>query len=232
MSTIAFIFARGGSKGLPGKNIRLLNNKPLLGYSIEIAQEIDEISHIFVSTDDEQIAEIAEQYDVDVINRPSLLAQDDSPELLSWKHAVAYVREKEIQFDKFLSLPTTAPLRNVIDVQSCLDLLDNDTDVVLTITESHRSPFFNMVKIEQDGYVKLLSVDEKTYARRQDTPKSYDVTTAAYVSSPDFILKADNLFEGRVKAICIPRERAVDIDNEIDFMIADTIIKRGNSSNA
>jgi N-acylneuraminate cytidylyltransferase len=233
MKTIAFIFARGGSKGLPRKNILPLNGKPLLGYSIDIAKNIREVSEIFVSTDDKDIARIAEQFKAHVILRPKHLAQDDSPEWLSWKHAVDYLNQNNYKFDKFLSLPTTAPLRNTSDVQACLDLLDTDsnTDVVVTIKESHQNPFFNMVTIQQDGYVKLLSVDGRTYSRRQDPPKIYDMTTVAYVSTPEFILSADSLFEGRVKAVNIPRERAIDIDTEIDFMIADTIIKRDNSSN-
>lgn len=232
MKTIAFIFARGGSKGLPRKNILPLNGKPLLGYSIEMANKIKEVSEVFVSTDDPDIAIVAEKFKAHVITRPEHLAQDDSPEMLSWKHAVTYLKEKNYQFDKFLSLPTTAPLRNIMDVQSCLDLLDSNTDVVVAITESHRNPFFNMVKIQQDGYVKLLSNDGKTYTRRQDVPKCYDMTTVAYVTRPEFILLTDSLFQGRVKAVRIPRERAIDIDTEIDFLVADTIIKRKNSSNA
>jgi N-acylneuraminate cytidylyltransferase len=197
-----------------------------------MANKIKEVSEVFVSTDDPDIARVAEKFKAHVISRPEYLAQDDSPEMLSWKHAVTYLKEENYQFDKFLSLPTTAPLRNIMDVQSCLDLLDSNTDVVVTITESHRNPFFNMVKIQQDGYVKLLSVDEKTYNRRQDVPKYYDMTTVAYVTRPEFILLADSLFQGRVKAVRIPRERAIDIDTEIDFLFADTIIKRKNSSNA
>tara|TARA_B100001013_G_C24485850_1_gene393140 strand:+ start:30 stop:719 length:690 start_codon:yes stop_codon:yes gene_type:complete len=229
MNTIAFIFARGGSKGLPGKNISLLNGKPLLGYAIDLAKEIDEISNVFVSTDDKNIAEVARQYDAQIINRPVSLAQDDSPEWLSWKHAIEFVEDKNLQFDKFLALPTTAPLRNKMDVQSCLDLLDSHTDVVVTITESHRSPFFNMVTIKKDGYLELLSADGKIYTRRQDVPQSYDLTTVAYVTRPEYILSSDSLFEGRVKAVNIPRERAVDIDNKMDFMIAETLLKRENS---
>ena len=83
-------------------------------------------------------------------------AQYDSPEWLSWKHAIEFVEDKNLQFDKFLALPTTAPLRNKMDVQSCLDLLDSHTDVVVTITESHRSPFFNMVTIKKDGYLNVV----------------------------------------------------------------------------
>ena len=86
-----------------------------------------------------------------------------------------------------------------------------------------------MVTIKKDGYVELLSADGKIYTRRQDVPQSYDLTTVAYVTRPEYILSSDSLFEGRVKAVNIPRERAVDIDNKMDFMIAETLLKRENS---
>ena len=89
-----------------------------------------------------------------------------------------------------------------------------------------------MVNIQKDGYVKLLSEDGTIYSQRQDAPKSYDLTTVAYVSTPDFILSSESLFEGRVKAVSIPRERAVDIDSEMDLIFAETMIKLRNSSNA
>tara|TARA_B100001013_G_scaffold21483_1_gene12028 strand:+ start:1440 stop:2144 length:705 start_codon:yes stop_codon:yes gene_type:complete len=230
MKTVAFIFARGGSKELPGKNLLPLNGKPLLGHSIDLAKKIKEVKEVFVSTDDKFIGKVAREFEAQVISRPKHLAQDDSPEWLSWKHAVSYLKERNYQYEKFLSLPTTAPLRNMTDVQSCLDLLDKDTDAVVTITESQRNPFFNMVKMQKDGYVQLLSKDGKTYTRRQEAPKSYDLTTVAYVSTPDFILSAESLFEGRVKAVSIPRERAIDIDNEIDFLAVKAIITQENSS--
>lgn len=232
MKTVAFIFARGGSKGLPGKNLISLDGKPLLGHSIDLAKKIDEVSEIFVSTEDDSIAKVGEEFGAQVILRPKYLAEDNSPEWLSWKHAILDLKDKNFEFNKFLSIPTSAPLRNVNDVQSCLDLLDSSVDVVITITESHRSPYFNMVNIQRDGYVKLLSEDGTIYSQRQDAPKSYDLTTVAYVSTPDFILSSESLFEGRVKAVSIPRERAVDIDSEMDLIFAETMIKLRNSSNA
>ena len=231
MRTFAFIFARGGSKGVPGKNIKEICGKPLIAYSIEIAQEIESIDKIFVSTEDDNIATMAKEFGADIIPRPHDLAQDDSPEWLAWQHAVKWLEAKGESFDIFVSLPTTSPLRNKKDITQCLTSLDEKTDVVVGVTEAARSPWFNMVQQDSDGFLKVLMENEKTYIRRQDTPKIYDMTTVAYVSTPEFILSADSLFEGRVKAVNIPRERAIDIDTEIDFMIADTIIKRDNSSN-
>jgi N,N'-diacetyl-8-epilegionaminate cytidylyltransferase len=223
MKTFAFIFARGGSKGVPGKNIRNLANKPLLAYSIIAAQNVDEISRIFVSTDDKEIADIGIKYGAEIINRPVELAQDDSSEWLAWKHAIEWLEKREEYFDRFVSLPTTSPLRNESDVNMCLNLLDEQTDIVVTMTNASRSPYFNMVS-EQEGYVKLLSEDENEYSRRQDVPKAYDMTTVAYVTRPDFIKNNNKIFDGKVKAHIVPKERAVDIDNEIDFKIAEMLI--------
>ena len=230
MKTYAFIFARGGSKGVPRKNIRELNNKPLIEYSIEVAKEIDEISSIFVSTDDVEIANIAKKLGVEVIPRPKGLAQDNSPEWLAWKHAVQWVYKSKGQFDKFVSLPTTSPLRNDKDVKGAINLLKDETDIVITITDTTRSPFFNMVKLDNDNYVKLLVESDNIFTRRQDAPKAFDMTTVAYVSSPEFILRNNNLFDGRVKAYKVPNERAIDIDTELDFSIAEFLIKEGKNA--
>ena len=224
MKTFAFIFARGGSKGVPGKNIRNLGGKPLLAHSIIMAQNIDEISRVFVSTDDQDIADIGAKYGAEIIERPSELAQDNSPEWLAWLHAIRWLESKNIFFDCFVSLPTTSPLRNKIDVVNCINLLDKKTDIVVTISETSRSPYFNMVSKEGDD-IKLLIEGEKSYSRRQDVPIAYDMTTVAYISRPSFIKNNNKIFDGKVKAVLIPKERSVDIDDEIDFKIAELLMK-------
>jgi CMP-N-acetylneuraminic acid synthetase len=224
MKTFAFIFARGGSKGVPGKNIRNLDGKPLLAHSIIAAQNIDEISRIFVSTDDQEIAEVGIKYGAEIINRPVELAQDDSPEWQAWLHAVKWLEGRGEYFDKFVSLPTTSPLRDKGDVVKCINLLDEQTDIVVTMTNTSRSPYFNMVSLEGE-YIKLLSNSEENYSRRQDVPLTYDMTTVAYVTRPYIIKNNNKIFEGRVKAVLIPKERAIDIDDEIDFKMAELLMK-------
>jgi len=226
MKIFAFIFARGGSKGLPRKNIKLLNDIPLLAYSIKVAQEINEIERVFVSTDDREISKIALDYGAEVIQRPYELAQDDSPEWDSWRHAIKYLDEKGEKFDVFLSLPATSPLRNSLDVTTCLEMFDDNSDFVVSVTESSRSPFFNMVS-EKNGYVKLLMEDEAKPMRRQDAPVNYDMTTVAYVSRPKFILNNNRIFDGRVKAYKVPKIRSIDIDSNYDFSIAEMLINKG-----
>jgi CMP-N-acetylneuraminic acid synthetase len=231
MKTYAFIFARGGSKGVPGKNIKDMCGKPLIAYSIEIAQSIESIGKIFVSTEDDNIRAVANEFGVEIISRPVSLSQDDSPEWLAWQHAIKWLEEKGESFDVFVSLPTTSPLRNKKDIKQCLALFNEEIDMVVGITEAARSPWFNMVREKKDGFLNIFIGNGETYVRRQDTPKIYDMTTIAYVSRPEFIKKATGVFDGKVKGVKIPAERAFDIDTELDFEIAEFLLKKINIKN-
>ena len=224
MRTFAFIFARGGSKGVPGKNKKILSGKPLIAHAIELAQNIESLSKIFVSTEDDQIAALAEEFGADLIPRPIDLAKDDSPEWLAWRHAIQWLEDQGQNFDIFLSLPTTAPLRNKEDIINCLNALNNYTDIVVSMTESQRNPRFNMVEKQKDGFLKLVIEGDTEYQRRQDVPVVYDLTTVAYVTRPEFIKRSKGIFDGRISGVEIPSERAIDIDTELDFKIAEYLM--------
>ena len=234
MRTLAFIFARGGSKGVPRKNVRQLGGKPLLGHALSIANKTREIERSFVSTDCDEIASVAKSYGATVIERPSELAQDNSPEWFAWRHAIEWVKARVGSFERLVSLPATAPLRLVEDVETCLDALDEKTDAVLTMTPAQRSPWFNMVKVNDTGCLTILVDENKEIFRRQDSPIAYDLTTLAYVIKPDFIMNNDNLWQGQVRGVVIPQERAIDIDTEFDFKIADYLMRerliKGNNA--
>lgn len=221
--TYAFIFARGGSKGLPRKNVLRLAGVPLVAHSITMAQNIQRVSKIYVSTDDSEIKQIAEEYGAFVIDRPAHLCTDTSPELLSWRHAVEYVESNDDDFDVFLSLPATSPLRNMKDVNACLDSLDNETDVVITVSEAARSPYFNMVERAPTGETRIL-LGSGGYARRQDVPPIFDITTVAYVAQKDFVKQDKALFDGVVKSVIVPKNRAIDIDDVYDFKLAEILM--------
>ena len=224
MKTFAFVFARGGSKGIPRKNLQLLDGKPLLAWSIEMGQSLSEVEQVFVSTEDAEIANIANSFGAEVIKRPKDLAKDTSPEWLAWQHAIEWVQERLGTFDRFLSLPPTAPLRSKDDVQKCLDLLDENTEVVTTMTPAKRSPWFNMVCEDEFGHLKLLI--EGNFAQRQDAPVGYDMTTITYVLRPKFVMDHHRLWDGRVKGVVVPNERAIDIDTSMDLEIARFLYRR------
>lgn len=218
----AFIFARGGSKGLSRKNVLQLGGIPLVAHSIEVAKRVKCVERVFVSTDDDEIKDIAREFGAEVIDRPEELAIDNAPEMEAWRHAISYLKDKGEDFDVFLSLPATSPLRNQSDVSACLEALDNHTDAVITVTPASRSPYFNMVSRDSDGRCRILS-PSNGYARRQDVPRAFDITTVAYAVRPEFILKHGNLFAGEVKAVVVPKERAVDIDDYWDYKFAEVL---------
>ncbi len=229
MKAIAFIFARGGSKGLPNKNILDFCGKPLIAWAIQAAKAVDFVEEVYVSTDSQEIADVALQYGAKIpFMRPVELATDDSPEILSWKHAISYMRcVAHIDFDTFISVPVTAPLRSANDIKNCiLKYAGGEYDLVLGVAESKRSPYFNMVHLSKDGFATTCLPNVNEFSRRQDVPKTYDITTVAYVASVDYVLRVDNLMSGAVGAVIIPYERSIDIDDIYDLSLAEIIYKR------
>jgi N-acylneuraminate cytidylyltransferase len=226
--SIAFIFARGGSKGVPGKNIKPLDGKPLIAYSIETALSCPGIDTVIVSTDDPTIAVVARQYGAEVpFMRPPELASDSAPEWLAWRHAIDWVQSNRGAFDVFVSLPATSPFRDISDVVACIDALlaDPATDAVITVKDAERSPYFNMVSLDTEGYAGLVIKPEGNIVRRQDVPAVYDMTTVAYAARPKFVLTAEKLFDGQIRTVKVPAERALDIDTPYDFMLAQAIVR-------
>ncbi len=229
MKNFAFIFARGGSKGLPGKNIKKLAGKPLLQYSIESAKQTPAISEVFVSTDDAEIKQCAFEAGAKIIDRPVELAGDQSPEWLAWRHAIEWTSERYGAFDNFISLPATSPLRAVKDIEAALEKRAfANADICISVTPSSRSPYFNMIKIDKAGFAELVIKPTDEVSRRQDSPDVFDITTVVYVAQPEFIMSNYGLFSGKVTSIVIPKERAVDIDDIYDFHMAEVLINLKN----
>ena len=228
MKVVALTCARGGSKGLPGKNIRPLAGQPLIARAIAQAKAIRRIARVIVSTDSEQIAAVARAAGADVpFLRPAELAQDNSPEWLVWRHALNYLKEQDgVYPDALIVVPATAPLRAVKDLEHCLDEFEKgDADVVITVTDAHRNPYFNMIKVLPDGTASIVITGVNSIIRRQDAPVVYDVTTVAYVVRPEFVMTRNGVFEGKVGYVHIPAERALDIDTPLDFKIAEYLVQ-------
>ena len=219
MKIVALINARGGSKGIKNKNILKFKNTTLLGNSILQAKRIKLIQRIFVSTDNKKIAKKSLKYGAEVpFLRPKNLAKDNSPEILSIRHAINFFKRKlNVKPEYIVSLPTTSPLRSIQDIKNCiLKAKKNKLDVVFSITPSKRNPYFNMVQIKKNK-LNIICKSKKKYFTRQTAPKCFDLTTVCYVFRTDYILKNSNLFSGKVGFVIIPNERAVDIDDSIDY---------------
>jgi len=227
MKAYGFIFARGGSKGLPGKNIKLLCGKPLIAHAIEAGFASGCLEKIIVSTDSEEIAKAARQYGAEVpFMRPAALATDTCPELFAWRHAINFMYDKDGKFDVMVSIPATAPLRLPSDINRCVELFRRgDCDMVITCAESHRNPHFNMISLDENNYAHVAFPLNPPPARRQDVPRYYDITTVAYVTSPESVLHND-IWSGRVKTVIVDKINAIDIDDMVDFEIAELFMRK------
>ena len=233
MITVAFVFARGGSKGVPRKNLRLVGGVSLIERAVRTAQQVERISRVIVSTDDEEIADAGRRAGADVPGlRPAALAADGASELDAWRHALDWClgTDGSTAFDTFVSVPPTAPLRIAADIDRCLDeYAAGGCDMVVTGTPAQRHPSFNMVQRSADGSVGLVMPPSGNVVRRQDAAPAFDLTTVAYVSSPDHIRRCRGVLDGTVRLVEVPRERAIDIDDEFDLTIADILASRSTT---
>jgi len=220
-----FIFARKNSRGIKNKNLVKLKSKSLLFYSINIAKKIVKKENIYISSDNQKLEKFALKYGINFIQRPKYLATSNSPEYLSWKHAINELKSKNINFDIFVSLPTTSPLRNKTDVLKTINKLNKKIDIVLTATKSSRNPYFNIVEKKKNGFYDVVT-KKKNIFRRQDAPTTYDLNTVAFVSTPKYILNSKSIFDGRVQVNCTPLERSIDIDDKFDLKIAEKLMRR------
>lgn len=227
-------FARGGSKGVPRKNIRMLAGKPMIAYAIESALASKLIDRVIVSTEDAEIADVAKQYGAEVpFIRPLELAQDDSPEWSAWQHALRTLETADAatKIDVFVCIPVTSPLRAVEDIDACIKkLLEGDADMVITVKAADRNPYFNMVSLNSEGDAHLLMPRDQAIHQRQSAPSVFDIATVAYAAKPEFVLNASSIFDGKVKAVIVPAERAVDIDTELDFKFAEFLLSQSSQA--
>lgn len=229
----AFIFARGGSKGLPGKNLRDLNGKSLLQRAIETCLSTEKIGRVIVSTDSNEIAEAALSFGAEVpFLRPHELASDESPELDAWKHALRTIESLEGKMPETLvSVPTTAPLRQTEDILNCLALYERaQPDLVITSSPSPHNPYFNLFQQVEGGEVKVPMLKSENSFRRQDVPQVNFITPICYVAKSSYVMNCQNLYEGTIREFSIDPERAVDIDTLMDFEFAEFLLSKSEKS--
>jgi len=222
MRTIAFIFARGGSRGIPNKNLQKIGGTSLVCRAVETALTTTGIERAIISTDSAEIAAAAVASGAEqLFLRPSELATDTAAERDAWQHAVEFVQDKLGQFDCFLSVPPTAPLRTKEDIERVLEEYHHHhPDLVITATPARRHPFFNMITMDRNGWASAFGNSTPHFDRRQDVPEAFDMTTVAYAANPSFVLSDTRLLHGRVRCVLIPAERAIDIDSPLDLEIA------------
>ena len=220
MTNIAFIFARGGSKGIKNKNILEFSGKPLIAHTIDMAQKSKLFEDIVVSTDNNDIREISLSFGATVpFLRPDNLATDESSEFQSWKHAI---NNYDKSFDTFVSLPCTSPLRCYATIKKMIRRYNTtNCDLLLGVTQSNHIPNFNIVNLSDSGKIQLYNSQDKQIFRRQDESNCYNITTYCYITNPDYIMKAKNLMDGNIYGYILDKKESIDIDDMNDFKYAE-----------
>ncbi len=228
MFILGTICCRGGSKGVPGKNIKLLNGKPLIGYTIETALATSLLNDTIISTDSATIADAAKQFGANVpFMRPDNLATDAASKWPVFIHALeTYEKMYGITVDYLVDMDVTVPLKTPIDINGAIQKALDDTtvDVVITGYEPERNPYFNMMEIMPNGFAEIVKKREKPIVRRQDAPEVYSLTPAAYVVKKSALYEFEHWSKAKCKIYPMPRERAVDIDTDIDFKIVEFLM--------
>jgi len=229
MKALCTICARAGSKGVANKNLRLINNKPLIVYSIEQAIASKLFDQIVVSSDSKDIREVALANGATFcVDRPAELATDTAPKLPAIKHCVENAEKKFGQFEVIVDLDATAPLREPSDIIGALELLKStQADNVITGTPAHRSPYFNLVEADANGIVSLSKPTATVVARRQDSPQCFDMNASIYVWRRQALFTNENLFTGNTRLFVMPRERSLDIDSQADFEMVEWMMMKG-----
>ncbi|MGE5418053.1 MAG: cytidylyltransferase domain-containing protein [Acidobacteriota bacterium] len=223
------ICARGGSKGVKNKNIRELLGKPLIAHSITHAIESGLFEAIAVSSDSSSILDVAGEWGADyLIKRPDEMATDTAYKFPAIQHCARQVEKKTgLQFETFVDLDATSPLRLAKDIRGAVDLLENrHVANVITGAPARRSPYFNMVEENSEGYIRLCKPLPELIVRRQDAPKCYDMNASIYVWGRDGLFERTSVFNDDTLIFVMPEERSIDVDSELDFAIIDFLLRK------
>lgn len=227
MKVLVIIPARGGSKGIPHKNIKPLNGKPLIHYTIDAARGIANDEDICVSTDDADIIKCVEDYGLKVpFVRPAELATDTAGTYEVLLHALDFYEKQGKEYDVVLLLQNTSPFRSVQHVKEALELYRSDIDMVVSVNETKTNPYYNCFEDDTEGFLKK-TLDSTMFVRRQDAPKTYEYNGAIYIINPVQLKKMPlGKFTRRIKYV-MDDIHSVDLDNMMDWKYAEFIMKEG-----
>ena len=227
MKTLVIIPARGGSKGIPHKNIKPLNGKPLIYYTIDVARSVAPDEDICVSTDDSSIISVVEKYGLKVpFIRPVELATDTAGTYEVLLHALDFYEKIGRIYDSILLLQNTSPFRTANNVKEALDVFKPGLEMVVSVKESTTNPYYNCFKENSDGYlVKVL--DNSKITRRQDAPKTYEYNGAIYIMNAQRLKETHFINFKKVSKYIMDEYHSLDLDTMYDWKIAEFIIKEG-----
>lgn len=224
MKSLVVVPARGGSKGIPHKNIKLLNGKPLICYSIDVARQFTTDDNICVTTDDDEIIKVVEEYGLKVpFKRPDYLATDTCGSNEVIQHAYRFFAEKGIQYDAILLLQPTSPFRKVEFLKEAVALYDDSIDMVTSVKLSSCNPYYDGFEEDADGLLKI-SKGDGTIERRQDAPSVWQQNGSIYVINPKSLMEKGMAHFTKIRKYAMSELYSVDIDNSFDWKVAELVI--------
>ncbi len=229
MKILAIIPARGGSKGVPGKNIKLLGGKPLLAYTAEIALQSKYLTEVILSSEDDKIIEVAKGLGIPVpFVRPAALAQDDTPTLEVLIHALQWYKNQNIFFDAVCLLQVTSPFRTVDFVDKAIEkFMESACDSLVSVQQvpDEYNPHWTF-ELNQEGNLTIATGDDKIISRRQELPKAYHRDGSIYLTKTEVLLKQHSLYGKSTAFIESPSEFYVNIDTAADWVQAEQLLKK------
>ncbi|MEQ8704205.1 MAG: acylneuraminate cytidylyltransferase family protein [Phaeodactylibacter sp.] len=224
MKQLVIIPARGGSKGVPGKNIKLLGGKPLIQYTLEAAREVFPDEQICVSTDDEAIKDVVESFGLKVpFLRPAHLATDESGTYEVLLHAVAYYEAQGYKPDTLILLQPTSPFRTARHIREAIAAFDENCEMVVSVKETKANPYYILREDNEEGW--LVKSKEGNFTRRQDCPKVWEVNGALYVIDAVSLKKKPLQQMSKVRKYIMGENSSHDIDSELDWLLAEVLNK-------
>ena len=227
MKCLVVIPARGGSKGIPHKNIKPLGGKPLIYYSIDIARQFTTDENICVTTDDPEIISVVEQHGLKVpFVRPAELATDTCGSSEVIQHAYQFFADKGIYYDTIVLLQPTSPFRKVEFLKEAVALYDESIDMVTSVRPAACNPYYDGFEENWDGLLQI-SKGDGTIARRQEAPEVWQQNGSIYVINPKSLIEKGMGGFTRIKKYAMPEAYSVDLDTMLDWKMAELIIKEG-----
>ena len=224
MNVVSIIPARGGSKGIPRKNIKLLNKNPVISYSIEASNSCGLINNTIVSTEDDEISKISNEWGANIIKRPDELAEDTSSSIDVILHVLDYLEDNDSLPDLFVLLQPTSPLRTSEDIENSINLfLESDCDSLVSVCKLNHQSLLNFSL--NDDYLVQNNNENFFNCRRQDLPTYYELNGAIYITTPEYIRKNKSFYGDKTIPYIMPKERSVDLDTFFDFKLVEFLLK-------
>ena len=226
MRLLYLIPARGGSKGIPHKNIKQLSGKPLIAYSIDVARQLTDDSNICVSTDDDEIMQVVTSYGLTVpFKRPDFLATDSAGTYEVILHAIDFYENLGVSYDAVVLLQPTSPLRTARQVTEAIGLYDKSVDAVVSVCESPQNPYYNLFEENRDGYLRI-SKGDGAFRRRQDTPPVWMFNGAIYVFNVESLRKGYFDSFKKIRKYVMPLDMSFDLDTLTDWMYLEAVMNK------